>query len=394
MARLAGEQGVERGLADGGLRAGQQCLHRAGPGGARQRRAAAIRKPRAGRDHAGGPGRQRGGHDGHQIVAGEQREQAEQRFVHAQIDERDHLEQHAAIRFRPVLDQLGDGVAELAAGFGHHRAEHVRHMVDEPLLVGLADRRSAVGELGREVRPHPLVGHGGALRCGLRRGGAEPRDRSGGKAPVGHLGGHGFAGRGAASAPAVGGAGGRNPGQRGGERAVGERAVGGQAVGRAHQSGSSCETRQWPRPLRLTSYIALSARCMRLSISSPPVWMARRDADRHRDLEPPVGGEMGERAGGLHAQILRALGGGELVGPVEPEGEFVAAEAGDEVGRADDAAQQLAGEAERVVPDLVAELVVQRLEVVEVDEHQRARQAIRGPAGRSGGSTPRGRRGG
>src|SRR6185312_2636509 len=52
------------------------------------------------------------------------------------------------------------------------------------------------------------------------------------------------------------------------------------------------------------------------------------------------------------------------------------AKAGHEIGRSYCPAQQDGGEPQRLIPRLVTELVVQQLEMIEVDEHQGAREAL------------------
>ena len=78
--------------------------------------------------------------------------------------------------------------------------------------------------------------------------------------------------------------------------------------------------------------------------------------------------------------LLEALGdvGGVLgaLDVLEQHGELVAAEPGGGVGRAERREQPLADLAEHLVSDGVAEAVVDRLEVVEVDEHDAHRRAL------------------
>ena len=83
----------------------------------------------------------------------------------------------------------------------------------------------------------------------------------------------------------------------------------------------------------------------------------------------------------LHAVhgVHEPLGGGVralAVGAGQQHGELVAADAGDDVVRAQRVPQRRARRADHLVADVVAERVVDRLEVVEVDQHHRAGRAV------------------
>ena len=73
------------------------------------------------------------------------------------------------------------------------------------------------------------------------------------------------------------------------------------------------------------------------------------------------------------AQAVGAFRRGKVVGAVEPQSEFVAAQPGDEIGRPDGVAQERRGALQHFVARLVSELVVHRLEAIEVGVEQRAR---------------------
>ena len=77
--------------------------------------------------------------------------------------------------------------------------------------------------------------------------------------------------------------------------------------------------------------------------------------------------------------VHEALGGGVralAVGAGEQHGELVAADAGDDVVGAQRVPQRGARRADHLVADVMAERVVDRLEVVEVDQHHRAGRAV------------------
>ena len=87
------------------------------------------------------------------------------------------------------------------------------------------------------------------------------------------------------------------------------------------------------------------------------------DPDRHR-----------HRGDDLLRDLPRSL----IVGPqvLEDDREFVAAEPGDGVGGAHAASKARGDLLQQRVADLVAERVVDRLEAVEIDEHEREARAL------------------
>jgi len=74
--------------------------------------------------------------------------------------------------------------------------------------------------------------------------------------------------------------------------------------------------------------------------------------------------------------MLGPLGGRQPVEPIQPQREFVAPQPRHQIRRPHHPAQHRAGQHERGVARLMAEPVVQRLQPVQVDEHQRARQPL------------------
>ena len=99
-----------------------------------------------------------------------------------------------------------------------------------------------------------------------------------------------------------------------------------------------------------------------------------RDADRHAELDLATAGP--PRGAQRRLDAVRDDDG--VLGPVEPfaeHDELVAPEAGDRVARADDRRDPFRHTAQHLVTERVAEGVVHRLEVVDVDEQQRDRRA-------------------
>src|SRR6476620_1833965 len=98
--------------------------------------------------------------------------------------------------------------------------------------------------------------------------------------------------------------------------------------------------------------------------------LSERDSDARRDQEVPLtdvdgGPDLVEQALGDDGRLGRLVDGGE------EHGELVASEPRNRVARADDLLQPVAEGGEHLVAHAVAELVVDLLELVEVDENER-----------------------
>ena len=129
--------------------------------------------------------------------------------------------------------------------------------------------------------------------------------------------------------------------------------------------------------MRLAWYIAASA-CLSRSAASRRVGGEQADADARAELE--LGAADAERGPELVEQLVgdrlrqRAAVAGRAV---EHEHELVAAVAGERVGAVDARPQALRQRADQLVAGLVAERVVDRLEVVHVEVEQRDRRGPR-----------------
>ena len=139
---------------------------------------------------------------------------------------------------------------------------------------------------------------------------------------------------------------------------------------------SGAATAQRSRPASLASYIARSAS---ISSSSPRRGPARRTARRRRSSSRAAGGRR-SRPSPARAPPGRApsatLPASAAVGVGQQHGELVAAEARERVAGAQPLAQQRRDATDELVAGVVAERVVDVLEVVEVEHEQRAARAV------------------
>ena len=114
----------------------------------------------------------------------------------------------------------------------------------------------------------------------------------------------------------------------------------------------------------------------------------RRDADARRHAAPALGRSDGrlvaDRAHEVGRDALRA----RLVDVRQEHGELVAAEPGEDVRLAQPAAQRRRDRQDELVAGVVAERVVDVLEVVEVEHEQRAARPVAGDLRRPGGRAP------
>ena len=144
---------------------------------------------------------------------------------------------------------------------------------------------------------------------------------------------------------------------------------------RAH-AGSKRATR--PLPASLAAYIARSAFPSTSSAVSVGTGALHAEARRRGDLAPVEDDRRLERAAQALGDLPRLVGAREVL---EQDGELVAAEPRGGVLGAQAARQSLRGRAQQLVADRVAEAVVDRLEVVEIDEDHRE-LAVVAPAAR------------
>jgi hypothetical protein len=101
------------------------------------------------------------------------------------------------------------------------------------------------------------------------------------------------------------------------------------------------------------------------------IWLAAGDPDRQCDPGSVGPDDLGHIARHGITQKLGALRGGHVIGANEPNREFIAAEAGDQIAWAKCPAQQCGGATQDVVAHFMAQPVVDRLEMIEVGEDQR-----------------------
>ena len=138
---------------------------------------------------------------------------------------------------------------------------------------------------------------------------------------------------------------------------------------------SGSKKRKVPRPSALASYIAMSA----FRISSVELDCVHR---RNRDADADIGDDlMAFDLVGLDHRLADALRERRSVGGLlhlrHDDGELVATHARDHVELARAAAQTLADELEQLVADMVAERVVDALEMVEIEaKHGQAFAAL------------------
>ena len=142
-------------------------------------------------------------------------------------------------------------------------------------------------------------------------------------------------------------------------------------------SASGLATATRPLPVRLASS---SARSAAASSSSAPIGASHAETP----IEQLPAGPCGVRGAPAAHALLDALGDGArrlLLGAREHEHELVAAVAGDLVVRAHLGAQRVGDAAQQRVAGGMAELVVDALEVVEVDQDAGERQPVARGAG-------------
>ena len=104
----------------------------------------------------------------------------------------------------------------------------------------------------------------------------------------------------------------------------------------------------------------------------------RRDADRSRNLHPMSAGDHRRQSGERRLGSRDGRGGLRCL-PLD-DGEFIAAQARDEVVGPDQLGQEPRGEHQELVAGGVPEEIVGILEAVEIDEEERGR-SIRSPGG-------------
>ena len=141
-------------------------------------------------------------------------------------------------------------------------------------------------------------------------------------------------------------------------------------------TGSKRATR--PLPASLAAYIARSAFPSTSSARGVGTGALQAEARRRGDLAPVEDERRLERAAHALGDLPRLVGAREVL---EQDGELVAAEPRGGVLGAQAGRQSLGGRAQQLVADRVAEAVVDRLEVVEIDEDHRELTAV-APAAR------------
>ena len=133
------------------------------------------------------------------------------------------------------------------------------------------------------------------------------------------------------------------------------------------------------RPSSLARYIAWSAATSTASAPAPP--LPPNIVIPTLIVAAPEIRVGREALGDLGPQVLAELQGAGRVGLRHQHRELVAGEAGDDVGRPHPFAQHVGDAPDQVVAGLVAELVVDLLEAVDVDDHHRALAAVAGGEG-------------
>ena len=123
---------------------------------------------------------------------------------------------------------------------------------------------------------------------------------------------------------------------------------------------SGAATSVWRPPRDLAAYSARSERCISVARSSLPV------PDRHPGRERAAKRRVAKPAERSHRPIERHVG--------EQHDELVAAEPGDDVACPERRLHPVRGLPQRAVSVVVSVLVVQGLELIEVDRHQRDRR--------------------
>ena len=233
-------QRIERRLANLRRPVGEQRANCRAVGGRRDRighRSFQVPPPRH-REHGAGGGCHR--HQSHQILGGQQRRQPDDRLAYRGLRVLGQPADQFTRCIGQLLDGLGDDSTHPRRFVGDQRRQRVPGLLRQPCLIRRRQCRHQRGQLARQQDAHPIVAIARQpVVHRRRRGGVERQRRADGdRGVIGQIRQH--IGLGA------------SPGGQADTCRFGQHTT----AGSVDHAGSSVATRQWPRPVRFTSYIA------------------------------------------------------------------------------------------------------------------------------------------